>query len=392
VIHGTDNTRDSISGRDKPGNCRSTVLENGVTRKGGPVLFPIPPCCSSESYLAEGTFPDQKGHRCVRKTDATSPSEKSLPTLLEYRGTTPQNTQRRFDIDTLAVKETILHKLSGIGRDDLTKSLAKCHTEETVAACGNCGRFKAFWNRCDQSWCPICQPRVSRRRRDSVDWFRTCIRAPKHLILTIRNTATITKGQVDRFKQNLARLRRRSVAKTWLGGLWSLETTNEGRGWHLHVHLLIDTAWIDIRAVSRIWGTLNGQDYAIVKVKEVRGDSYLREIVKYTVKGSQLAGWKPQEIAAYIDAFAGGRTFGVFGTLYKQRADWKRDVEALREEKSACECGANRWKYYTPDEWQWHLLEREGRCEPPGATPPVTTALEVQDELNVPDARRRCRN
>jgi hypothetical protein len=156
--------------------------------------------------------------------------------------------------------------------------------------------------------------------------------------------------------------------------------------------LLLDAPWIDIRAVARIWGKLNGQDYAIVKVKEVKGDSYLREIVKYTVKGSQLAGWEPQEIAAYIDAFTGERTFGTFGTLYKLRADWKRDVEALREERSACECGENRWKYYSPSEWEWHLLEREGQERHPGATPQVTTKLASQSELRVEDTRLQCRN
>jgi Replication protein len=207
-----------------------------------------------------------------------------------------------------------------------------------------------FYNRCDRLWCPLCTPRLGRERKKSVEWWTQEITQPKHVVLTARNSADLTRETVRAFKAAFARLRRSKFAKNWRGGFYSLETTNEGRGWHLHLHALIDARYIDARQLAIEWARCIGQDFAIVKVKDARDRSYLQEVTKYVVKGSDLAKWTGQEIAMLVDSFTGVRTFGVFGTLYGKRTEFREWIDALQLQSRACQCGCRNFRLLTENE------------------------------------------
>jgi hypothetical protein len=126
--------------------------------------------------------------------------------------------------------------------------------------------------------------------------------------------------------------------------------TNEGKGWHLHAHLLVDADWIDAAELARQWAAQVGQDFAIVKVVDARRDrdvDYAREVCKYAVKGSQLAGWSGHEIADYIDAMKGVRTFFTFGNAYDQRTAFKQFKHDAELQACRCEaCGGTNFKFF----------------------------------------------
>lgn len=131
----------------------------------------------------------------------------------------------------------------------------------------------------------------------------------------------------------------------WTSGTWSLEVTNESRGWHLHAHLLVESRWIDSGQLSAAWAKQVKQDFAIVKVKDCRAQEYLKEVTKYVVKSSDIARWDGEDIATLIVAFKGLRSFGVFGTLCGQRKAWKMAVKQARSERNKCECGCNKFHF-----------------------------------------------
>jgi len=276
------------------------------------------------------------------------------PIKLETTGVTSQAVQLELLSKAVVHKDSIVSKLLSIRALDLASPLDKCHTEESFAQCQGCKRVRHFWNRCENFYCPVCQPALAHERAESLEWWAKLISQPKHLVLTVRNSATITWTYVKWFKLCLSKLRRRRFARNWRGGLWSLEVTNEGQGWHLHAHLLVDVNWVDPRILAETWAEIVGQEFAIVKVKDARGDSYLKEVTKYAVKGSQLSSWAPAEIAAFIYAFSGQRTFGVFGTLYGQRSKWAEQLKAIAADRRRCECGCNQWKVYDEAAWQFH--------------------------------------
>jgi len=248
-------------------------------------------------------------------------------------------------------KICVASKLRQQGLTDFADKLDSCHTEWTVAQCGNCKAVRKFANRCDLFCCPECAYALQKHRQHQVEWWIKTITQPKHVVLTVRNLPDLSAGHLRQFKKFWAQLRRRKFARNWKGGFYRIELTNEGRGWHLHLHALVDAKWIDQTELTNQWRSItNGLGY-IVKVKDVRAGSYLREVTKYVVKGNELAKWSPTDIATFVRAFDGARTFGVFGSLYGMRTKFSAYVASLRKQKAQCACGANCMAYWTEAEW-----------------------------------------
>lgn len=304
--------------------------------------------------LDETSSPDQRFDRVSIK--------------LERRGVTSQIPKQGFLFaKELVFKESIVAKLDEAHRQDLADLVRGCHLTKSVRQCRGCKAHSVFWNRCDVKWCPICQGRLARERRESVEWWTQQIHQPKHVVLTARNTEEITRESVLAFKAAFAKLRRRTFASNWIGGFYSLEVTNEGRGWHLHLHALVDAKWIDSGELARQWADCVGQDMSIVKVKDARDRSYLQEVTKYAVKGSEFASWSKPDIIAFIESFEGVRTFGVFGSLYKKRTEWKEFLDGVRDSRVTCDCGCKVWRIFSESEWEWE----EAKNGPPVFAPPT---------------------
>jgi len=272
---------------------------------------------------------------------------------------TQKPSQGEFWQTVFAYADTLIRKLRSVGRTDLIGHIKECHTAELVITCQNCTRAKVVSNRCEKRWCPICAPRLARERVEALTWWVAQLKQPKHVVLTTRNTKKISRSQVHNFKKALRRLRSQKFARGWKSGTWAMEVTNEGKGWHLHAHVLVETRWIDAGELARKWGRLVGQDFAIVKVKDARATDYLQEVSKYVCKSAQLVTWDAQEIADFMDAFAGTRTFGVFGSLQGERDKWKQFLRSIRSLRNACECGCNR--FYVEDARLWQLNKADRR-------------------------------
>jgi hypothetical protein len=308
--------------------------------------------------------PDVFEFELTPETPRTEPA--SL--LLETRGVTShqKNCQGVMWEREITWKESILAKLREIGKLHLAGKMVECHTIATVKQCTGCKKRTTFYNRCEKFFCPTCAPRLARERKESIEWWTRQVKQPKHLVLTVRNTLDLTKPYVQFIKEALSRLRRCKVFSSVKGGFYSMEVTNEGNGWHLHFHLLIDTPWLCMPELSQVWGKLVGQDYAIVKIKDCRGAEYLKEVTKYAVKGNDLAKLKPALIAEFIEAFSGVRFFGVFGSLYGKRTEWAEWIKTLQEIKPLCSCGCNSWRMLSPEQALWEDETRGGA----GAIPP----------------------
>lgn len=287
--------------------------------------------------------------------------------LLETRGVTSHPSQSVMWEREIVFKESILAKLRGIKKGSLAGKMAECHTIETFKRCTGCRKLSKFFNRCELFFCPVCAPRLSRERKKAVEWWSKQISQPKHLVLTVRNTDSLSKEYVQFLKAQLGKLRRSKVFKAVKGGFYSLEVTNEGRGWHVHFHLLIDAPWLCMPDVSQAWARLVGQDFAICKIKDCRGADYLAEVTKYAVKGSELAKWDAETISNFITSFDGVRLFGVFGSLYAKRTLWSEWIKALQDIKPLCACGCNSWRLMSPEELLW---EEETKSGLTGVPPP----------------------
>lgn len=352
----------------------------------------------------------------------------------------PPATQPEFWAAQTAHKNSIAAKLREAGLNDLAQGLEDCHSQFTYAVCNDCGRVATFPNRCDRFYCPECQPRLAHDRKEAVQWWTTLVTQPKHVVLTVRNVPELTKAHVREFQSWLEALRRRAFCRKarhwwedpnamaryhdaarngappqllaalyrsarrpipewkrsqgscytvsshpWRGGFWSIELTKEGNGWHLHYHLLIDSDYIDAIELSRQWCDVTRGAGYIVKVKDARGNDYLREVTKYAVKGNQLAEWSGQDIVTFIQAFTGVRTFGVFGTLYKARTQFAEFIASLRDAKPKCECGSCNVSYYDEATFlKFDLVPDRPAVAPRPPPPPPEPEFTLVDKDNIP--------
>lgn len=300
-------------------------------------------------HAAEGAVPP-----VIRLGLAATPGG-TLPAVSNSRA---QSAQVEFWERLTIYTESIVSKLDGCGRSDIADDIRHCHCEVSYRRCRGCSTVSKFYNRCEHKWCPLCAPRLSRERKDSVAMWTREVKQTKHVVLTCRNSEVLTKTKVQWFKKCFSRLRRTVFAAKWRGGFYSLEVTNESRGWHLHLHALIDADWIDQGELARQWAKIVGQDFAIVYVTGKQEVNYVAEVSKYLVKGSVLAKWSGVEIAAFVDAFQGVRCFGVFGSLLGQRAKVRELIKALLAEKPACECGCKDFEVLSPNELEEFMLTR----------------------------------
>lgn len=316
-------------------------------------------------------------------------STESPPLNLETPGVTAgvKESQPGFWEKSLIFKLSVAAKLHEIDRHDIADTLDACHTIERTIQCTGCKKKRTVWNHCDNFFCPRCQPTLSRRRFESMEWWTNTVTQPKHVVLTVKNTDQFSAEYVEWFKHQFKKLRNQKFAKGWIGGMWSLEVTwSESAGWHLHLHALIDARWIDNSQLAIRWAKLVGQDFAIVHVKDARSKDYLKEVTKYTVKGSELAAWPSTIIAQFVDAMSGGRNFGVFGTLHGMRSKFSEWIESIRRSRGECECGCNSWEFIELNDWSEprRILQFKPR-PPPEKFCDFTNELPLNFQFEWPD-------
>ena len=254
--------------------------------------------------------------------------------------------------------ETIIGKLTGYLDTPQFYNFSKCGQEDIYRTCKDCGRWEAFPYKCNIKWCPRCQPRLTRIRRNLISLWSKKIQQPKHLVLTQKNFDVLTRKKIREHTKLLAKMRRTKCFAKVRGGCVSTEITNENRGWHLHAHLLLDVNWLEMDKVSITWGKLVGQEFAIVKVKDVRDEEYLQEICKYVVEGSELAKWQPHQINEFVQAVRGLRMFNSFGTLRELAPQIRAELNMAKPEMPPCKCGCTQFTYETEEASVAHDAEK----------------------------------
>ena len=255
------------------------------------------------------------------------------------------------------------------------QNFARCGHEHIYKTCTGCDETTAHFYHCMIKWCPLCNWRIVNRRRDLLKQWLPTIEQPKHLVTTQRNTAALTRRMIKDHTVNLSKLRRSRVFDQVKGGCVSVEITNESRGWHLHAHWLVDARWVDKEQLAVTWGKLVGQDFAIVKVIDARpsggrgdyrGDGgtipalttthYQRELMKYVVKGSDLAKWSREDIYQFVRAVRSQRFFFAFGDLFKRARQLRALAEHNKPDRAPCDCGCSQY-VITSDQ----SIKRKGR-------------------------------
>jgi len=236
----------------------------------------------------------------------------------------------------------LIQRLRDEDADDLADRLAKCGRVITLN-CTCCGHTRTAESRCDLKWCPACQHKLSTRTALRYAGITANAKWPLFVTFTVENYDEHTFDFVRHVRRSFGKLRRlRWWKRCVVGGIASIETTNKGRGWHPHVHALIDCKWLAVTTpqpspratkdqwkkamkasaseVGEQWKLCCGRN-ASVKVRRVWGADQrsakpiTMEVLKYSVKGSDLLECD-EEIAPLIRMMDGCRLVTSWGTMY----------------------------------------------------------------------------
>jgi len=146
------------------------------------------------------------------------------------------------------------------------------------------------------------------------------------ITLTVRNGNDLdeTLARLFRFFKILTNRYMRknksdSIANVMLGGVWTIEITNNGKGWHPHIHgLIVSSCAITTKQVRAEWEDISGGDSYICDSTPIDHNDKeklwrsIAEVSKYTLKNLELT---PEHLLEVYLALKGKQLIRRFGIL-----------------------------------------------------------------------------
>lgn len=260
-------------------------------------------------------------------------------------------------------------RLTADGEEDLADILEGCGTPLKLH-CVCCGVIKVVEQRCRKRWCPVCARQISAKRVAKYAGAVARMQWPIFATLTRPNLRTLTLDHIREMRRGFRRLRqRRWWSQAVVGGIASVEITNTGKGWHPHLHAILDAKWLAktvpplrpheshrtkaakckqaATEVAAEWAHAMRLPVARVHVKRAYGArdigpstgdnaSIAVEVLKYSVKAADLIAC-PEPIGDLIRLLGAARLVSTWGSMYGRKLDDEPDEGP----RPSCECGAH---------------------------------------------------
>jgi hypothetical protein len=155
--------------------------------------------------------------------------------------------------------------------------------------------------------------------------------------LTLKNTEYL-EGTVDRLRKAWKKLLRREPYRSlWHGGAYAIECVNKGRGWHVHLHALVEGGYIAQEQLVEDWLALTGDSFIVHLEACHEAEGGLRYILKYLLKAPTVEEGREE----YNAVLKGKRLIQAFGSWYGQQTTADEDEETPH---LVCEvCGESAW-------------------------------------------------
>ena len=142
----------------------------------------------------------------------------------------------------------------------LYQQLERCGRKVRPFRCEECGGETVFGpHRCKLRYCPVCGVGLARDLEKRVTKIVARMRSPRFLTLTVPSGPDL-KERLDFLRKAFQRLRRSKVWKRYVrGGVAVLEITGgRRRGWHPHVHVIVDGKFIPKPELVVAWQKATG--------------------------------------------------------------------------------------------------------------------------------------
>lgn len=265
------------------------------------------------------------------RTASLDPLEKDQPTdhglILEQQD--PPSPE--FQVEALSLDEAkFRHSGWRHLRAQVWHALNHAHVGRTrrdrFANCGSAaylyyspstGKATVRANFCRDRFCVPCANARARRVREAI-CAQVSGRRVRFATFTLRHSRSALRDQIKRIYAAFnAFRRRREIARKLTGGVAILEVKLSDRDglWHVHLHCLLEGAYIDQRQLSDHWLAVTG-DSSIVDIRDVGSTSdRVAYATKYAAKGLDASVFRDTERAVEaIHALRSVHLFRFFGT------------------------------------------------------------------------------
>src|SRR2546428_4911235 len=135
------------------------------------------------------------------------------------------------------------------------------HRSFTMKCAGpNCSVQRIVQARCGRRTCPECRTRDYYRLRRKYGSALNNFRRPKLLTLTLPNTPELTRKTIQRLRDSMRALWMRLCHRVQ-GGFYGIEPIPKGRGWHVHVPVIVSAAYLPQAELSTLWPGITGDAF-----------------------------------------------------------------------------------------------------------------------------------
>lgn len=235
------------------------------------------------------------------------------------------------------------------GYEELARKLYDCEETETKACCSHCG--KSWWviNRCRQRVCPLCSYRVSVERAKFMEAMSEHMKFPKMLTLTMPLWKEDPREGIKFLREAFAKMRRHKLFDKVRGGAYQIEVKVKDGGFHIHMHILLDSPYLPYQKVFTAWKDLIGSGAPQIDIRACADAKARAYIVKYAAKSADFDS-HPDTIVRWYYATKGQRLFATFGEWYNARIeDLDSEMEAWKPECVCKFCGETKTVFFARD-------------------------------------------
>lgn len=213
------------------------------------------------------------------------------------------------------------------------RAIAECFAVRRALKCVGCSeRYFVRGAPCLARMCPRCEKARATKYRSRLDRLVRGCRGLRHLTLTLKWQPELgVAGQLSRLFESFRELRRRAVWRTAkvAAGVRACEFKRSptGDGWHVHLHVLVNSAWLDHDELAAAWHTITGDSF-VVDIRRKSERNAVSEITKYVVKPGEIDDVAGADLVELVHAIHGRRMVEFFG-------DWRcrsTDEQAIDEE------------------------------------------------------------
>lgn len=197
------------------------------------------------------------------------------------------------------------------------EKLDDCRSRAWFVRNKDTGDVRVAAKQCRLRWCFHCSEAKQQFITNAISPWWKAAKEPKLLTLTIKSNDDPLSVQTKFLYHCFTKLRQRKFVKDKIrGGVWFYQVTynKETRQWHPHIHVLIDSPYLDHSELKVAWKKIT-MGSTIVHIRLVHDpEKTLAHNARYAARPVALLSIPEYRWGEMFEAFDGRRICGTFGT------------------------------------------------------------------------------